>query len=271
MPRQFLYNGYAMGFSGRIKAPFDEVIESKASSSLGVTGGYASARIDNFRHRELISFASAHTQASGILSQKAPAEQNPAYFETFVSGVIEGLNILDTVKVDYMVGRLMSKHPVEPPTADPKNPDVPAPPDEPTITPVGTQFGKIVVAGFELTPVIDVDFFNTVCTYSRLCESIPRNADLRACFNVGEDLPVPPPRGMLAGSIVREVRGGGPGLTIEKNTVRVPGFGMLHFGEFVIEQYSRRLSMMRAELGCPVQLDSSGPDMGGNGHPPYSS
>jgi hypothetical protein len=262
MPRQFLYNGYAMGFSGRIKAPFDEVIESKASSSLGVTGGYASARVDNFRHRELISFASAHTQASGILSQKTPVETNPAYFETFVSGVIEGLNILDTVKVEYMVGRLMSKHPVEPPKEGP---------DEPTITPVGTQYGKIVVAGFELTPVIDVDFFNTVTSYSRLCESIPRNSDLRACFKVGEDLPVPPPRGMLVGSIVREIRGGGPGLEIKGNSVRVPGFGMLHFGEFVIEQYSRRLSMMRTELGCPVQSDSSGPDMGGNGHPPDSA
>ena len=57
MPRQFLYNGYAMGFSGRIKAPFDEVIESQASCSLGVTGGYASARVDNFRRHEIFSFA----------------------------------------------------------------------------------------------------------------------------------------------------------------------------------------------------------------------
>jgi hypothetical protein len=260
MPRQFLYNGYAMGFAGRIKAPFDEVIESKASSSLGVTGGYASARVDNFRHRELISFASAHTQASGILSQKTPVEQNPAYFETFVSGVIEGLNILDTVKVDYMAGRLMSKHPVDPPKESP---------DEPTITPIGTQYGKVVVAGYELTPVIDEEFFKT-CSYSQLCESIPRNADLRACFNVSEDLPFPPPRGMLAGSIVSEVLGGRRDWKIEgkRNSVKVPGFGILHFGEFIIEQYSRRLSVMRAELGCPVILDSCGPGIGGNGHPP---
>ena len=261
MPRQFLYNGYATGFSGRIKAPFDEVIESKAASSLGVTGGYASARVDNFRHRELISFASAHTQASGILSQKTPVEQNPAYFETFVSGVLEGLNILDTVKVDYMVGRLMSKHPVEPPKEGP---------DEPTINPIGTQYGKLVVAGYELTPVIDVDFFSTFCSYRQLCENIPRDADLRARFNVKEDLKGPPPRGMMAGSIVREVRGGRRDWEIKGkgNSIKVPGFGILHFGELIIEQYSRRLSMMRLELGCPVQSDSSGPDMGGNGHVP---
>jgi hypothetical protein len=252
MPRQFLYNAHATGFSGRIRAPFDEVIESQAASSLGVTGGYASARVDNFRRHELFSFASAHTQASGILSEKSQA------FETLVSGVLEGYSLLDMVKVDYMAGRLMSKHPVEPPKKGP---------DEPTITPVGSHYGKIVVAGYELTPVIDVNFFNTVCSYSELCDKIGRDRDLRACFNVS-DVKMPPPRGMMAGSIVREIKGGGPGLEIKGNTVRVPGFGKLYFGEFIIEQYSRRLSMLRAELGCPVQLDSSGPDMGGNGLPP---
>jgi hypothetical protein len=252
MPRQFLYNGYATGFSGRIHAPFDEVVESQASSSLGVTGGYASARVDNFRRHEVFSFASAHTQASGILSAKSQT------FETLVSGVLEGFSLLDMVKVDYMVGRLMSKHPVEPPQKGP---------DEPAITPVGSHYGKIVVAGYTLTPVIDVNFFNTVCSYSDLCDKIGRDKDLRTLFNVA-DVKMPPPRGMMAGSIVREIKGGGPGLEIKGNMVRVPGFGKLYFGEYIIEQYSRRLSMLRAELGCPVQSDSSGPDMGGNGHVP---
>ena len=86
------------------------MVESQASSSLGVTGGYASARVDNFRRHEILSFAHAHTQASGILSEKSQA------FETHVSGELEGYNLLDMVKVDYMAGRLHSKHPVEPPT-----------------------------------------------------------------------------------------------------------------------------------------------------------
>lgn len=256
MPRQFLYNGYAMGFSGRIRAPFHEIVESQASSSLGVTGGYASARVDNFRRHEIFSFAHAHTQASGILSEKSQA------FETHVSGVLEGYNLLDMVKVDYMAGRLHSKHPVAPPTDES--------PDEPTITPMGSHYGKIVVAGFELTPVMDLDFFNSTLSYTDLCKKIAEDPKRRACFKLSEDATLPPARGMLVGSIVPEITGGGPGVTIERNTVHVPGFGKLHFGEFIIEQYSRRLSMMRAELGCPVQLDSSGPDMGGNGIPPDS-
>jgi hypothetical protein len=255
MPRQFFYNGYATGFSGRIMAPFDEVVESQASCSLGVIGGYASARVDNFRRHEIFSFASAHTQASGILSEKSQA------FETLVSGVLEGFSLVDMVKVDYMAARLMSKHPVEPPKKGP---------DEPTITPVGSHYGRIVVAGYEITPVIDVNFFNTVCSYTDLCDKIGRDRDLRTCFNVS-DVKLPPPRGVMVGSLVREIRGGGPGLEIKGNTVRVPGFGKLYFGEFIIEQYSRRLVMLRAELGCPVQSYSCGPGVGGNGYPPYSS
>lgn len=253
MPRQFLYNGSAVGFAGRIKAPFDEVVEAQAPVSLGVVGGYASARVDNFRRHEIFSFASAHTQVSGIYSAKSRA------FETLISGVLEGLNILDMVKADYLVGRLMSSHPEEPPEDRP---------DEPTITPAGSEFGKIRVAGYELTPVIDVNVFNRVCSYTELCQKVGDDAGLRERFHVSEGDATPPARGLLVGSIVSGIRGGGPGVEIEGNTVRVPGFGKLHFGEFVISQYSRRLVMLRAELGCPVQLDSSGPDMGGNGNPP---
>ncbi|HMD70581.1 MAG TPA: hypothetical protein VKF41_04525 [Bryobacteraceae bacterium] len=254
MPRQFLYTGHAVGFSARITAPFDEVVEAQAASSLGIAGGYSSARVDNFRHRELLSFASAHTQVSGILSRKTNA------FETLVSGVLEGLNLVDMVKADYVVGRLMSRHPQEPP---------PDGPDEPFITPVGSEFGKIRVAGYELTPVIDVNLFNRFCSYTDLCAEISRSKDLRARFNAGEEgAAASRLGGMLVGSIVSEIHGGGPGIEIAGHIVFVPGFGKLHFGEIVISQYSRRLAMLRAELGCPVDMDASGPDMGGNGHPP---
>jgi hypothetical protein len=253
MPRQFLYTGFAVGFAGRIKAPFNEVVEAQAASSLGVTGGYSSARVENFRRHEIFSFASAHTQASGIVSEKSQS------FETLMSGTLEGFNLLDMVKADYVVGRLMSRHPIEPPTDGP---------DEPFITPVGSLFGTIVVAGYKLTPVINVEVFNQVCTYTKLCEEIGRNRDLRERFHISEDDEMPPQRGLLVGTIVTDIQGGGPGLEIQGHTAIVPGFGKLHFGEFVISQYSRRLVMLRAELGCPVQLDSSGPDMGGNGHPP---
>jgi hypothetical protein len=253
MPRQFLYTGYAAGFSASITAPFKEVVEAQAPCSLGVTGGYTRARVENFRHRELFSFASAHTQASGILSEKSRA------FETLMSGELEGLNILDMVKAEHIVGRLSSKHPEDPPEQGP---------DEPTVSPVGSHYGKLVVGGYVLTPVIDVNVFNRVCSYTELCTEIGSDSGLRARFNIPEEAELPPKRGLLIGSIVSEIRGGGPGLEISGHTVHVRGFGTLYFGEFLISPYSRRLVMLRASLGCPVQMDCSGPDMGGNGHAP---
>ena len=116
--------------------------------------------------------------------------------------MLEGYNLLDMVKVDYMAGRLHSKHPVVAPTDES--------PDEPTITPVGSHYGKIVVAGFELTPVIDSDFFNSILSYTDLCNKIGKDPDLRARFNVSEDAALPPARGMLVGSIVRDIQAGGP-------------------------------------------------------------
>ena len=255
-PRRFLYTGYAIGFSGRITAPFDEVIESQAVSALPTTGGYSSGRVDGFKHHEILSIASSHTQTSGIYSEKNSA------FETLVSGVVEGINIEDLVRADIIVGRITSRHPGVAPAPEDG-------PDEPSITAAGSYFGKLIVAGHELTAVIDPDFGTKFCTYSQMCADMKTNSDLRACFGINEESAgAPPAKGFLMGSIVREIRGGGPGVEIRGNVVHVPGFGKLHLGEFVVSQYARRLIMLRAELGSPANGDVTGPDMGGNGHPP---
>jgi len=253
-PRRFLYTGYAIGFSGRITAPFDEVIEAQAASVLPTGGGYSSGRVEGFKRHEIFSIASTHTQASGIYSEKNAA------FETLVSGVIEGLNIEDLVRADIIVGRITSRHPGEPP----KNA-----PDEPSITAAGSHFGKLIVAGHELTPVIDPDFGTKFSTYSQMCGDMRTNGDLRARFGIDEkSAEAPPAKGFLTGSIIRGIEGGGPGVEIDGHVVHVPGFGKLHLGEFVVSQYARRLVMLRVELGSPAEGDASGPDMGGNGHPP---
>lgn len=253
MPRRFLYTGHAIGFSGRIEAPYQELIESQAVSVLPSAGGYSSGSIKGFKSRELLSVASAHTQTSGLFSADSA-------FETLVTGVIEGMRIADTVKADIIVGRITSKHPGEPPATGP---------DEPSITAAGSHFGKLIVAGHELTPVIDPHFGIESCCYSQICADMKTNDDLRACFGISaESAQAPPANGFLIGSIVREIQGGGPGVKIDGNVVIIPGFGKLHLGEFVISQYSRRLVMLRVELGSPATGTVSGPDMGGNGIPP---
>jgi hypothetical protein len=70
-----------------------------------------------------------------------------------------------------------------------------------------------------------------------------------------------PPGGLIVGceyvhaTIVRRVRWDGdpfPGSQIDQNLVVVPGVGRLYFGELLITATSRRLTMIRMELGSPA-------------------
>jgi hypothetical protein len=55
------------------------------------------------------------------------------------------------------------------------------------------------------------------------------------------------------------------GATIDNNVVTVPNFGKIFFGELLITDHSRRLTMVRMELGSPsggevavAEVDSNG-------------
>jgi hypothetical protein len=108
LPR-FFFTGHAVGFGGRVTLPFDEQIEAQAATALPVTGGYGSARVENFRFREICSFRSAHSAVSGIYNFQSQS------WESLITVTIEGLSILGLVTADRVVGRFTSSHP---------NPDV---------------------------------------------------------------------------------------------------------------------------------------------------
>jgi hypothetical protein len=69
-----------------------------------------------------------------------------------------------------------------------------------------------------------------------------------------------PPRllqtyGTTYATIVRSIKWAGdpyPGATIEQHVVTVPDFGKIFFGEILITDQSRRLTMVRLELGSPI-------------------
>ena len=84
-----------------------------------------------------------------------------------------------------------------------------------------------------------------------------------------------PPRGRLLQSnstiyatIVKSIRWEKdpfPGATISDHIVRVPGLGKLLFGELLITDVSRRLTMLRLELGCPQKGDMALAEVETNG------
>ena len=61
--------------------------------------------------------------------------------------------------------------------------------------------------------------------------------------------------GTTYATIVRSIKWAGdpyPGATIEQHVVTVPDFGKIFFGEILITDQSRRLTMLRLELGSPI-------------------
>ena len=77
----------------------------------------------------------------------------------------------------------------------------------------------------------------------------------------GRGKTAPPATRLLQGygttyaTVVRSIKWTGnpyPGATIDQHVVTVPDFGKIFFGEILITDLSRRLTMLRLELGSPI-------------------
>jgi hypothetical protein len=129
MQRTFLYHALASGVSGKITAPFQDLIEVQAASAIPPTGGYSVSRVENFRYKEIISFRSSTTVTSGNFSEAK------GKYTTLASTTIEGLDILGVITADRVVARLASEQSEEGP---------------PRFTILGSHFDNLLVAGCRL-------------------------------------------------------------------------------------------------------------------------
>jgi hypothetical protein len=233
LEKRFLYHAHAAGLAGQITLPFNDLIEVQAASALPQTGGYSSSRVENFAYKNILSFQSATTQATGSFNPEEKA------YNTLVTATIEKLNILDQVTADRVVAHLTSKHPESG--------------GQPSIIPLGSSFVNLQIAGCPVDVHLDFATFVESDTYDRICERLERDKDLRDRLLLGqENLSVPPPHGALLCSLVREIRPHCPELKPNGCAVSVPQFGTVYLAEFTVQPYARTLTMLRIELGCPV-------------------
>jgi hypothetical protein len=131
MERTFLYHALASGVSGRITEPFQDLVQVQGASAIPPSGGYSSSRVESFRYKDIFSFRSSATTASGNFSD---AKQR---YTTLASITVEGLDILGVITADRVVARLVSEQP--------KNPE-----ERPEFTIAGSHFENLQVAGCPL-------------------------------------------------------------------------------------------------------------------------
>jgi hypothetical protein len=250
--KRYVYQATAIGVAGQIVHPFQDIIPVQASSALPAEGGFGSARAVDFRHKEVLSFGSAHSQVFG-------SQVHPDVSEALSVSVVEKFNLLDVVTCDRMVARLTLKF---------TESEEGSGPSEPYIVPIGSRFeklriGNIFFENLELAP----DYF---CQPERACWSGLLNAvstrpdrDLLEPLSLpdqdGNPVPLPvegrrPPVLGFCLALSEPEPGTELGAPLR---FYLPQFGTVYLGEYFCYPNARSLTMLRADLGCPVQGNAS--------------
>ena len=266
--RRFIFRGNAAAIGGRIVRPADVVIDSSTASSLTVAGGRSRARAASSKFGEWVSFAAASTSAEGVFDDvKQEIEltyhripEDSLTTTTRVMADVTGLSIGDRPKltVKGLHAAFSSKSP-----AASGEPSIVLGSDT-VIDGAAIESGGVV---YGLTFELAVTPFQQYDTRSKLLTAADDPQFVREwgdCLFMKQPVAgaAAPPAGRLPygcgtiyATIVKSIRWTGnpyPGASIDQHTVMVPSFGTIFFGELLISPLSRRLTMLRVELGSPI-------------------
>jgi hypothetical protein len=254
MIERFQYNASAVGVGGRIDMPFEEIIPVQASSALPETGGFGTTRVERFQFRNIFSFQAATSVVSGAYSKT-----NSSY-ETLATVSIEGVNLLGMVTADRIVARLASTY---------------AEDGTHWVTPIGSYFENLRIAGYPLQPRLATDTF-AAFDYAKVKAAYRDNQDhfrdefnklsligqgnsipekLRKYFpwcGVAEGKEIPELNGLIACSLVRQLEGLGPEVKMYGHLIQIAGFGVVRLAELKITSGVSRLTMLQVDLGSPT-------------------
>ena len=277
LKRRFIFHGHAVAIGGRIVRPEDVILDPKCASALSVTGGRTSSSLKATRFGKYVRFASAATLAEGLfdstkqaiaLTHKRVREDELTSTTTVraeVSGLVIGVDGLLTA--ERVRGSLTAKSP--------------AAADAETAIRLGkdTTIDGVAVGDHKLIVELNKGLFQEFDTYSKLRRAAEDSKFAsehagslltRATAVAGQPrgAGLIEARGTCHGTIVKSIRWRGkpyPGATIDEHTVHVPDFGRIYFGEILIKSDSRRLTMMRLELGSAAGGSAAAGEVEDNG------
>jgi len=270
--RTFHYHASAHALSGQFWRPFQRIIEVQAPSTLPSIGGVGNSRVENFRLDNLVSFKAGYTHVMGSEMELKDAQGRPRIAHTTqVTSTVEGLNVLDVITADRIVGRLTSIHDVEDQDAG----------GEARIIMIGSRFENFRVAGCEayvhLHPeLLTLDTFLAVRKLPEKHEFWKLAADTVKAVDPDAKIEkrAPEAHGALLCSLVKEVKfkcldegqDVCPGVERHgRHRFHVREFGNVFLGEVFFQHGQKTLTMLRIELGSPngagmtvVQASSNG-------------
>lgn len=123
---------------------------------------------------------------------------------------------------------------------------------EPEITVAGSYFEGLQLAGFP------VEY-----------DSVPAFHCHNTFDDLQEKLGVKERKGYVLSSLITNVRCKAPGVVSEgPHTLSLKQFGLIHIGEVLVTRHSRRVAMLRLEMGCPLESNCSANIAEGDGNMP---
>lgn len=277
-PLRYLFHSHAAAFGGRIVRPKDIVLEAGGASALVVTGGRSVAVLKRTEFDEFFVVESANTLAEGFFEDKAAfvevthrrtLEQTLAAVSrarTEVNGLAIGR------KPRLMIGRIRAEL-TNRSAGFSGQPSIRVSKD--------TLIDGISIEGHKLVVEVNTRPYIRYDTHAKLLAALDDRAfvsksgeTLFMSKRFGTDSDTPNFRKLiragdtLYATIVKSIKWVGrpfPKSEIHDNMVVLPGFGRVFFGELLIAQYSRRLTMVRMALGSDAGGSASAGDVETNG------
>ena len=270
------YDAEAIVLSGNLLLPVSQTIEPQSHAKLTAEGGYVSQRSDAYQLESVISIRSAYSHVAGNKSNK-PGEG----WNTLTTTVVEGLNVMEVLTADRIVGQTITHHPLKGYV--------------PSISFLGTRFENLRIAGipvelewdqeiFGSTPVNDVSYAldpGVLSRVSRQYDRILQNKNLPAALQERYNQLSSTLGGSEAVecSLVNRVAGLFPGSSFG-NVITVPGFGTITLAKLTVEHEDQHektkvykkttftLTMIDLKLGCVIEgamgIGGNGTNGGGN-------
>jgi hypothetical protein len=258
--RTHRFDAEAVVLSGQLDLPVSQKIAPQAYAKLAEKGGYFNQRSDSFRIETILSFSAAYSHVSGSRSPK-PGRG----WDTLTTTVVEGLNVMEVLTADRVVGQTITEHPLAGYV--------------PTISFLGTRFENLRIAGYPVEVEFDHNIFGPkpiddapythdhgfISRVARQYDRIGSNKDLPAelAERYNRLSPTLGNSEAVECSLVNQASGRYPGKTFG-HIIRVPGFGIITLAKLTVKHENPHektkvprkttftLTMIDLQLGCPT-------------------
>ncbi|MGA8027110.1 MAG: hypothetical protein WB992_08180 [Bryobacteraceae bacterium] len=260
-----------MALAAHIRRPQDFFIPAVASSCLPVTGGLAEAKSEG-QSFDIISYEAASTQAIGDFASPQKAleftrgnyGENDLPSKTFVQSSVKGFKIQAPGDAGAQRTFIAQELRVDMESAsDRRNPTA--------FRSLQVVIDGLSVDDYGLKVTVDSDLFSQNDTKEKLCGAYRQSRQFRkrhasrfypiegssnsGCLGwlFGAKNRIPEAGGVIVATLISTVQWEGkpaPGTEIRGNQLIIKDLGSIYFGEIIIEQDFRRVTLLRFHLGC---------------------